>query len=41
VVLAGDAHSNYSKDAAAIIAKWNKTLADKGALVQNAAEIMF
>lgn len=41
VVLVGDAHSNFSKDAADLIAKWNKTLAEKGALVQNAADFMF
>jgi nicotinamidase-related amidase len=41
VVLAGDAHSNFSKDAAELIAKWNKTLAEKGAMVQSTAAIRF
>lgn len=41
VVLAGDTHSNFSKDAARIIEKWNKQLAEKGVIVENAAEISF
>lgn len=41
VVLAGDAHSSYSNDAAEKISEWNKTLADEGVLVQNSAEIRF
>ena len=41
VVLAGDAHSNYSKDAANILDKWNEQLAGKGVSVVNSAEITF
>ena len=41
VVLAGDAHSNFSKDALHIINKWNKDLAAKGVIVENTAEINF
>ena len=39
VVLAGDTHSSYSKDAAKLIAPWNATLAEAGAEVHPAAEI--
>ena len=41
VVLAGDAHSNFSKDALHIIQKWNKDLAEKGVVVEKTAEINF
>jgi nicotinamidase-related amidase len=41
VVLAGDAHSSFSKDAFALIEKWNKALAEKGVKVLNTAEISF
>jgi nicotinamidase-related amidase len=41
VVLAGDTHSSYSKDAAKLIAQWNATLAEAGAVVKMAAEIEF
>ena len=41
VVLAGDSHSSYSKDAAKLIAQWNATLAEAGAEVHPAAEIEF
>jgi nicotinamidase-related amidase len=41
VVLVGDAHSSFSKDAASLIEKWNKTLADKGVKVINTADISF
>ena len=41
VVLAGDTHSSYSKDAAKLIAQWNAELAEAGAEVQTAAEIEF
>jgi nicotinamidase-related amidase len=41
VVLAGDAHSSYSKDAAKLIEQWNATLAETGAEVRLAAEIEF
>ena len=41
VVLAGDAHSNYSKDAANIIDKWNKQLSEKGVSIENSTDITF
>lgn len=41
VVLVKDGHSNFSKDARAIIAKWNKTLGMKGAEVMEARELTF
>jgi len=41
VTLASDAHSNYSKDAAKIIEKWNTNLAQEGATVKPTAEIIF
>lgn len=41
VVLAGDAHSSYSKDAQKVIAQWNMTLLGAGAEVRQAAEIEF
>jgi len=41
VTLASDAHSNYSKDAAKIIEKWNTNLAQEGAAVKPTSEIMF
>ncbi len=41
VVLAGDTHSSYSKDAAKLIAQWNGTLAEAGAVVRTASEIEF
>jgi len=41
VLLAGDAHSNFSKDAAKLIKKWNKLLADKGVVVEDTADISF
>jgi nicotinamidase-related amidase len=41
VVLAGDAHSSYSKDAQALIDKWNTTLAAQGVVVMKTAEINF
>ena len=41
VILAGDAHSNFSKDAPRLIRKWNKFLAEKGVMVKEAAEIQF
>ena len=41
VVLASDAHSSFSKDAAALIEKWNKTLADRGVVVMPTKDICF
>ena len=41
VTLASDAHSSYSKDAAALVEEWNGRLAEAGAQVQPAAEIVF
>lgn len=41
VILAGDAHSSFSKDASTLISKWNMQLAQKGVLVRKAAEINF
>lgn len=39
VILAGDAHSSYSKDAAALVEQWNAQLGQAGAEVQPAAAI--
>lgn len=41
VVLAGDAHSNFSKDAFRLIRKWNKLLSEKGVVVQDTANVHF
>lgn len=41
VTLAGDAHSSYSKDAAALIEKWNAALAEAGVRVVKSAAISF
>ncbi len=41
VVLAGDAHSSYNTDAAAMIAKWNSQLAEQGVEVKDTALISF
>ena len=41
VVLAGDAHSSFSKDAQALIQKWHTTLSAKGAEIKSTAEIDF
>ncbi len=41
IVLASDAHSNYSKDAPKIIEKWNKQLTEKGVIVLRTADIDF
>jgi nicotinamidase-related amidase len=41
VTLAADAHSSYSADAAAVIVKWNKLLAEQGVEVKDSAEISF
>ena len=41
VVLAGDAHSSYSKDAAKLIGEWNGKLREAGAEVRPASEIGF
>jgi nicotinamidase-related amidase len=41
VVLAGDTHSSYSKDAAKVIEQWNGKLSEAGAEVKPASEIEF
>jgi nicotinamidase-related amidase len=41
VTLAGDAHSSYNADAAAMIAKWNRQLAEQGIEVKDSSEINF
>ena len=41
VALAGDAHSNFSKDAAKVIEKWNLELGNKGVLVVETKSISF
>lgn len=41
VVLVGDAHSSYSKDAAELIDKWNHALQEKGAEVMETRNVVF
>jgi nicotinamidase-related amidase len=41
VVLAGDAHSSYNADAAAVISKWNQQLAAQGVQVTDTAQVNF
>ncbi len=41
VLLAGDAHSSYSKDAPRLVEEWNQKLADLGAEVKSSGEIEF
>jgi nicotinamidase-related amidase len=41
VTLVADGHSSYNKDAATLIAEWNRTLADAGVLVLPAAAVRF
>jgi len=41
VIFVGDTHSSYSKDAAALISKWNHDLAEKGVVVKKAGEVSF
>ncbi len=41
VILVKDGHSNYSKDAVKLIAKWNQELAKFGAEVQTTKNIIF
>ncbi|HOE34927.1 MAG: isochorismatase family protein [Chloroflexi bacterium] len=41
VTLAADVHSSYSKDAAALIEKWNALLAEAGVRVAESAAISF
>jgi nicotinamidase-related amidase len=41
VVLASDGHSNFSKDAKKLVAKWNKTLSEKGVDLIETKEIVF
>ena len=41
VVLVSDGHSNYSKDAAKLIEKWNQELSEKGAELVKTQDISF
>jgi len=41
VILAADAHSNYSKQAAELIVEWNQKLSAEGAELKQASEIGF
>jgi len=41
ITLVSDGHSSYSKDAAALIRKWNKTIASAGAKLQTAKQVKF
>ena len=41
VILAGNAHSSFSGEAAAMIVKWNKALAENGVIVKDPSEIRF
>lgn len=41
VVLASDAHSNFSKDAAKVIEKWNQELGNKGVLLVETQSVSF
>jgi len=41
VIVAADAHSSFSKDAAKLIKQWNGKLAEAGAVVRPVAEIEF
>ena len=41
VVLVGDGHSSYSKDAPDLIIKWNQNLREMGAKIRNTPEIDF
>ncbi len=41
VVLAGDAHSSFSKDAAKLINEWNHKLSHQGVTVLPSSEIFF
>jgi nicotinamidase-related amidase len=41
VVLVGDAHSSYSKDAPRLVEEWNQKLSEQGAEVSRAAEVKF
>ena len=40
-ILVSDGHSSYSKDAPKLIEKWNRTLAEKGAEVICAEDVVF
>ena len=40
-ILVSDGHSSYSKDAPRLIEKWNRTLADEGASVISAGDVVF
>ena len=41
VVLVGDAHSNFSKDAARLIEKWNQQLGSKGVQVTDTRSVRY
>ena len=41
VVLASDAHSNFSKDAPKVIEKWNQELSNKGAVLVETNSVTF
>ncbi len=41
VILVDDAHSNYSRDAAALVAVWNRKLKDQSVDVRSTQEISF
>jgi nicotinamidase-related amidase len=41
VLLVSDGHSSYSKDAAQLIEKWNRAIAEKGAEVMEAQKVRF
>lgn len=41
VILVGDGHSSYSKDAAKLIGEWNEKLSARQVVVRSTAEIMF
>jgi nicotinamidase-related amidase len=41
VVLVGDGHSNFSKDAAQLIEKWNRAISEKGAELTETKDVSF
>lgn len=41
ITLVADGHSSYSKDAEALIEKWNRQISSAGARLQNARQIRF
>jgi len=40
-ILVSDGHSSFSKDAPRLIEKWNRNLAEKGAELISAGEVIF